>query len=279
MKHSNANWIGRAALIPVLVTALCAPRARADEAERIEREIAGLQDQASRSSEKRQALEQRAAAGEHAARDAEAQAQKARREADTLRAENERLGKELQSTVERSATDATALAEAREQLRAAERAALEARRAGEKAERELQKARAEWLDVAEGSASWGAEVAQLRTQVTELQAESKARDDENLELKRINGSLRNALAKAGASAEDVAAAEKAGRRSARDLRDEAMKAEESRQELVRRWREESEKMQRSFQRERDSWALLQKSMEEQIALLTRELEKKSKAQP
>ena len=278
MKHSNTSWIGNSLGVSVLIAALSASTGWADEAEKIAREIAGLQDQASRSSEKQQALEQRAAAGEQAARDAEANAQKARREADTLRAENERLGKELQATVERSASDATALAEAREKLAAAERAAADAKRSSEKAQRELQKARAELLDVAEGSASWGAEVAQLRKQVAELQAETKARDDENLELKRVNGSLRNALAKAGASAEDVAAAEKAGRRSARDLRDEAMKAEESRQELVRRWKDESEKMQRSFQRERDSWALLQKSMDEQIALLTRELESKSKAQ-
>lgn len=279
MKHSNNNWIGKAVCLSALVAAMSPLAARADEADRIEKELSALREQAGQSSEERQALEQRAATAERAAREAEADAQNARREAGTIRTENERLSRELQSTIERSASDATALADLREKLTAAERAASDAKRAGEKSERELQKARAELLDVAEGSASWGAEVAQLRKQAAELQAESKARDDENLELKRVNGSLRTALAKAGVSPEGVAAAEKAGRRSARDLRDEALKAEESRQELVRRWKEESERMQRSFQRERDSWALLQKSMEEQIALLTRELEKKSKARP
>lgn len=271
LRKNCANPPLAAVCAAVLLCTTGALNARADNVDRIEKEIQSLKAAAQERADTQGQLEQRAETAESAARDAEKQAREATGQASKAKEELDRVQRQYLDLAEHATADAAMIAELRGKLRDAEKRANESSRAQESLDRELARLKNDLLNTAEGSTAWGIESAHLRAALTEAEAEAKARGDENLELKRMVGGLKNRLAKAGVTPEEIAAAEASVHAMTESLRDDLTKSEESRAELVKRWRKESDDLKRSIQSERDTWTLLQQSLEEQIAALEKQV--------
>jgi chromosome segregation ATPase len=281
MKNWNsvcpADAVRRSALIVLLLAMWAAPaRAAEDPAVRAEKELRALKDEMEARLRERKDAEDRVGTAEKIARQAESTRKASDEETARIRTQFDRVNRDYLELADRSVRDTATLAELKTKIRAMEGDLQSAREARDRLQEKLTRAQDELLNIAEGSASSGAEVAMLRRTLTGTKADLQARDDENLELKRVIGGLKNRLAQAGVDPKEIARAEENVRIATKDLRDELETTEDARQELIRRWQDERTRMQKTFEQERQSWRLVQKGLEEQIGLMEKELQRLGK---